>query len=659
MKTRLFLSLIVCVAIASCHGQSPKAYYVSSSTGDDNNSGTMNAPWETIQMVNNQSFIPGDSILFKRGDTWRTPSDAAITANSSGTDEDGYSSYITYGAYGDGDRPRILGSNVISGWTIVQGNIWSLSLDYNPRASGYGAELFFVLPNDSIAWGVQRKYDASLSEFTQEYDWVWNDGVVYVYSESNPDTRYATVEAPRTSKLFLYNNYNYIATEGFEFAYATNMGVADSYNPGNLYGAKVTNNHIHHIGHKNSGQAFGISMKHSDALIDSNEINDCGRRNISINLYLDEVDEIIMEHVIIRNNYLHDGWHTTGIDGINSGYHILRDIHIYGNLIEDNKDLPIESSYRNLNSTSNFIYITVDPWATSSDIYIYNNIFKHCKAKQITVDGVDNLYICNNTFYGMAQYVMVTNSQNIIHCTDATSGGMGKYTIMNNIFYNDANPDYAPYANCIYIDYDVFNLAQDIDNNLYYGTDDGTGRLLNVFSQGVINEVWNADNYDEWLSFSGFDENSPLPSDPQFVNAPDDLGLNEDSPAIGVGKSFDWIKFDYYGNEMNNPPDIGAIQYGSVPYTALAEEVQLNLYPIPATGQLLTVELESDNPVKSFYLKLYNVSGQMVWQSDTYLKSNKESISINNNCIGFFIAEVIVDDSHSFTRKILLLDSQQ
>src|SRR5579864_4364622 len=47
------------------------AYYVSSSTGSDTNGGTSAAsPWQTIAHVNAQTFQPGDSVLFKRGDVW-------------------------------------------------------------------------------------------------------------------------------------------------------------------------------------------------------------------------------------------------------------------------------------------------------------------------------------------------------------------------------------------------------------------------------------------------------------------------------------------------------------------------------------------------------------------------------------------------------------
>ena len=39
-----------------------------SADGNDTNPGSEYLPWETISKVNGESFSPGDSILFKRGD---------------------------------------------------------------------------------------------------------------------------------------------------------------------------------------------------------------------------------------------------------------------------------------------------------------------------------------------------------------------------------------------------------------------------------------------------------------------------------------------------------------------------------------------------------------------------------------------------------------
>ena len=78
-------------------------YYVDAANGSDANNGRApQTPWKTINKVNTSIFLPGDSILFKRGVTWREtlipPSHGASGNN------------ITFGAYGTGDLPKINGS---------------------------------------------------------------------------------------------------------------------------------------------------------------------------------------------------------------------------------------------------------------------------------------------------------------------------------------------------------------------------------------------------------------------------------------------------------------------------------------------------------------------------------------------------------------------
>lgn len=78
-------------------------YYVDAVSGSDTNGGlTLDKPWKTINKVNLSSFAPGDTILFKRGGTWRetlTPPSHGASGNN-----------ITFGAYGTGDPPMIDGT---------------------------------------------------------------------------------------------------------------------------------------------------------------------------------------------------------------------------------------------------------------------------------------------------------------------------------------------------------------------------------------------------------------------------------------------------------------------------------------------------------------------------------------------------------------------
>lgn len=102
-------------------------YYISSSAGNDSNSGTSSSsPWKSISKLNSRSFSPGDRIFFKRGDKW---SGTALSIKNSGTS----AARITFGAYGEGEKPVITlrtavpGWNNSANWTRVEPNTWVMS----------------------------------------------------------------------------------------------------------------------------------------------------------------------------------------------------------------------------------------------------------------------------------------------------------------------------------------------------------------------------------------------------------------------------------------------------------------------------------------------------------------------------------------------------
>jgi parallel beta-helix repeat protein len=107
---RLIIALLIilspCLAGAA-------TYYVDNCdvTGNDANNGTATGtPWLTIHQVNTHaSLAAGDSVLFRRGCTWREQL-TVPTSGSAGTP-------IIIGAYGTGVNPIINGSDVVTAWT--------------------------------------------------------------------------------------------------------------------------------------------------------------------------------------------------------------------------------------------------------------------------------------------------------------------------------------------------------------------------------------------------------------------------------------------------------------------------------------------------------------------------------------------------------------
>jgi len=150
-------------------------YYVSSSTGNDSNNGTsVSAPWQTIAHVNGQTFQPGDSILFRRGDVWNE-SLAPASSGSSGNP-------ITFDAYGTGPAPNLTGYYAVptTAWVLVSGNAWKA-----PLPGTYSTINFCLFGS---IWG--EKVTASTANLTAPWDFYLANGYVYVYATSNPATYY-------------------------------------------------------------------------------------------------------------------------------------------------------------------------------------------------------------------------------------------------------------------------------------------------------------------------------------------------------------------------------------------------------------------------------------------------------------------------------------
>jgi hypothetical protein len=120
-------------------------FYVDNVGGNDSNNGQFpvqgtgaNGPWATIAKVNAQTsgtLVPGTSVLFKRGDTWRINSfsDVRLLPAVAGTS----GNPIVFDAYGTGPNPVFQGSvNVATtgDWTSVGTNLWQSTKQFPPTA---------------------------------------------------------------------------------------------------------------------------------------------------------------------------------------------------------------------------------------------------------------------------------------------------------------------------------------------------------------------------------------------------------------------------------------------------------------------------------------------------------------------------------------------
>lgn len=172
-----------------------QGYYVDASSGDDNNEGrSPNKPWQTIAKVNAATFLPGDQILFKKGEEWREQ----LRPPTSGTP----GNPITFGAYGAGNNPILNGSDIVETWSDETGNVWSASFTPDFTESNIVERVWF-----DGTLGTEEP--GGTGDLNAENEWYYNDATdtLYVYSTGDPDDDYTSPGIEAVSRNFGFYVY--------------------------------------------------------------------------------------------------------------------------------------------------------------------------------------------------------------------------------------------------------------------------------------------------------------------------------------------------------------------------------------------------------------------------------------------------------------------
>jgi len=180
-------------------------YYVDAALGDDDAPGdSVDAPWRTMGKVSRTELAPGDQVLLRRGRIWRE----AFEPPSSGTAE----APIVFGAYGDGPRPSLRGSNEFcnpTDWGQKDG-LW-----YAP-----GFEDVPVLLHD----GRPGRLVPEKSALSEPWDY-WHDPLrarLYVRLDQNPATA-AKVEAAVREFVIGPIKRDHLVFENLDLRHAANI----------------------------------------------------------------------------------------------------------------------------------------------------------------------------------------------------------------------------------------------------------------------------------------------------------------------------------------------------------------------------------------------------------------------------------------------------
>ncbi|HBX52662.1 MAG: hypothetical protein A2275_15315 [Bacteroidetes bacterium RIFOXYA12_FULL_35_11] len=277
----LFLSYVV----------AQTTYFIDFSIGNDSWNGTSpSSAWQTLSKVNATSFQPEDSILFKRGESWRGQL-VPVSGNASAR--------VYYGAYGYGSLPLIMGSENMyqtSDWVLESSNIW---LCTSTASTDVGNIIF---DNESHA-GIKKW---TVSELQAQDDYYYNlaTGELRMYSVGNPASVHTVIECALRNHVINQIGRSYITYENLAIKY----GAAHGFGGGNTSNITIRNCEISWIGggdlNMNGLIRFGNGIEFwsnaSNHLVENNkiwQIYDTGVTNQS-NSYA------VQENIIYRNNVI-------------------------------------------------------------------------------------------------------------------------------------------------------------------------------------------------------------------------------------------------------------------------------------------------------------------------------------------------------------------
>ncbi len=432
MNKSLFLLLLLAFFPSYMHAQN--IYKVSSTD--------TSASFSSIEELNNSMsiFKPGDKILFKREEIFR----GGIMVKAHGN----AGNYITFGAYGIGKLPVISGAIIPKNWKQLKkhSKIWKHKI---PQANPEGVSVFIETKN-KLFWGHWRPLIKYLAE---SYDFYWdkNNLMLYVYSESDPDTGseirvginwyclWGAYDGERDSA-----ECSYIKIENLEFRHAFEGGVR-----GQTHHWIIQNIKSHHNGLRERPRKIpidsltpsmgeGIEFDGSDGLIRHNEIYENGIHGIHVHAN----GYFIVQRDTIQFNKVYNSYHTN-IDIKNDFQpeNYIRDIVIKNNTVFDNHDYEcngiqvtaeregneIKSDVRNVIICSNTIIhprgVAIAVYNWSKNIKIYGNLIYNPLHDAVQITAASNipskLYFENIDLYNNiavrsdARYdVLVVNDKN-------------------------------------------------------------------------------------------------------------------------------------------------------------------------------------------------------------------------------------------------------
>ena len=465
-------------------------YYLSA-TGNDNYSGTSTLqPWKTIQYLNKQQLKAGDSVLFKRGNSFYGELVCSYSGNKTKP--------IVYAAYGAGTMPEITGAVIIKKFSPFKNDIYAANITQNILAvfinnqqqilarypntgfnimqNGVGNTVTFI---DSILTQPDGYWNGANIRF-RTWDWEVRTSIVNSFANN-------TVTIKDSSTNNLAKGWGYYFDGKFELLDTTGEWFYDKVEQQLFFYSMVkpTDNItavtlLNGITIKKNVQYVTISQLQIRQFFDNGIILAGNNRYISISN--NNIQQIDKTGIFINEVALHCNVSNNKITKINGrGIFALEPEYL---LIKENNvsDIGNTMGY-GISGVNNMIGIVVANneivKEAGSHIAQYNTIRKNVVDSigyvGIRMDGANSIMEYNNINNVMGKL----SDGAAVYCWSISKNYTHHNQIHHNIVSNVSGSNYGtpsgpnPAANGIYIDNNCYNIL--VENNI----------VLNISASGI------------------------------------------------------------------------------------------------------------------------------------------------------------------------------
>jgi len=520
-----------------------KDYYVNALEGSDSNSGTSKTEaWKTINKVNTYSFKPGDIIYFKKGQTFNGQ---LVLSGINGT-SDNPITFTSYGTTGSEEDKKpvisVLTTQKWSDWTKVKTNIYKRNMSSIRRLGQDGKE---ILKAVKINYSTFARVENAADPLNSQFRWHHNgSGILYLYSETNPNNSYFTYTKSPT---------------GIRVSNSSHLIIDGLYIKGGGAGVLIADSSYITIKNCKMGEysVYGIQMnkgqgiRHNNNIVIDHNIIDSKLEDFDYNnaegyphsSARGPSDGIQIEDAVnctIKYNYVKNFCHTS------------MQLIPYSGVVEHNK------IYNNTFTAPNLAYggrIAVD--RANYNEFHHNLIVDTAVVSQL--NGRNNHYH-HNYFDGTRDTPLKKGNQGFGMEIYAYGHGV---TISNNVFeYNTImNCDGAGFAFTATGEHDDTVKDNEIKNNIFYNNgkmprySSGSYRNMGIFiemsydnnnGQIITNNAIHSDFSTKTIGFAGSQAESPGAFTPNSFNDKSgkndiiiagniDLYPSEDSTKYGAG----------------------------------------------------------------------------------------------------------------------------